>query len=289
MSQNNGILYIVATPIGNLGDFSFRAVEVLKTVDLIAAEDTRHSRHLLDHYGIDNILHSLHEYNERTKSEVMLDRLLKGESIAIISDAGTPLISDPGFTLVRLAQQAGIDIVPIPGACALIAALSASGLPTNHFIFKGFPPRNRSARKTLFQKLRDTQSTIIFYESSHRISDCLVDLQAVFPPKREIAIARELTKVHETIVRSTLADIHKLFETDPFMSKGEFVILIEGASSPDKSHQISQEQERILRILLNECSLKQAVLLTSEITGLRKKVLYQRALEVEHRGEDGNE
>ena len=281
MSRNKGILYIVATPIGNLGDFSFRAIEVLKSVDLIASEDTRHSRHLLNHYGISNALTSLHEHNELTKSETLLDRLIEGESIAIISDAGTPLISDPGFPMVRLARNSGIKIVPIPGPCALIAALSASGLPTDRFRFEGFPPRNQSARKTLFQKLLDSRETLIFYESSHRIGRCLEDLQDIFPPERKITVVRELTKTFETIVYSTMGDILQGKNTDPIILKGEFVVLVEGNSASEKNDTITLEHERILRILLKECSLKQAVRLCSEVTGVRKKSLYKRALEIE--------
>ena len=234
MSRKKGILYIVATPIGNLGDFSFRAIEVLKSVDLIASEDTRHSRHLLSHYGISNALTSLHEHNELTKSETLLARLIEGESIAIISDAGTPLISDPGFPMVRLAQDSGIKVVPRPGPCALIAALSASGLPTDRFRFEGFPPRSQTARKTLFQKLLDSRETLIFYESSHRIGRCLEDLQDIFPLERKITVARELSKTFETIVNSTIGDILQGKNTDTITHKGEFVVLVEGDSASEK-------------------------------------------------------
>ena len=282
MSRNKGILYIVATPIGNLGDFSFRAIEVLKSVDLIASEDTRHSRHLLNHYGISNTLTSLHEHNELKKSETLLDGLIQGESIAIISDAGTPLISDPGFPMVRLAQNSGIKIVPIPGPCALIAALSASGLPTDRFRFEGFLPRSRTARKTGLQKLLDSRETLIFYESSHRIGRCLEDLQDVFPPERKIAVVRELTKTFETIVYSTIGNILQGKDSDAITYKGEFVILVEGSSATKINDTITPEHERILRILLLECSLKQAVQLCSKITGVRKKPLYKRALEIEN-------
>lgn len=282
MSKTDGILYIVATPIGNLDDFSFRAVEILKSVDLIAAEDTRHSRYLLDRYGIHTVLTSLHKHNERSKSERLLNRLIQGESIAIISDAGTPLISDPGFLLVRLAQQSHINIIPLPGPCALITALSASGLPSDHFIFGGFPPRNPSARKTRFKELLRTQGTLIFYEASHRIYACISDIREFFPVQREIVIARELTKLHETIVHSTVGEIVQLMEQDPFMGKGEFVVLIEGAPPTAKREEISLEHERTLRLLLNRCSLKESVQLAYEITGVRKKALYRRALEIEH-------
>lgn len=281
MAQNKGILYIVATPIGNLDDLTFRAVSVLKSVDLIAAEDTRHSRQLLKQHGINIPLTSLHEHNEKEKSAKLLRRLAEGDSISIISDAGTPLINDPGFRLVRLAQDAGIKVVPVPGPCALIAALSACGLPTTRFIFEGFLPRGSTARKIRFQELRSSTATLIFYESCHRIVKCLQEVQAVFPEDREISIARELTKLHESIIRTTAGNLHIVMENDPFITKGEIVVLIEGASPLQPSQQISLEHEHILNTLLNEIPLKQAVQLTSKITGLRKKPLYQAALDIQ--------
>ena len=274
-----GILYLVATPIGNLADMSFRAVEVLKNVDFIAAEDTRHSRPLLDRYGIDKPLIALHEHNEDQASPRLLERLKQGESAALISDAGTPLINDPGFPLVRLAREHGVRVVPIPGACALIAAVSASGLPTDRFSFEGFPPRTGSARKTVLQGLVNDPRTLIFYESSHRTLDFLRDLSTVFPAGRAVVVARELTKLYETIVNTTAGDAAEIVAANPDMQKGEFVILIEGAA-PIKADQdqLTADQHKVLEILLEECSVKSAVALCARITGARKELAYRAAL-----------
>jgi len=215
-----GILYLVATPIGNLSDFSYRAVAVLQAVDFIACEDTRHSRNLLERYAISKPLTALHEHNEDAVSTRLLDRLEKGESMALISDSGTPLINDPGFPLVSLAVERGLLVVPIPGACALIAALSASALATDRFAFEGFPPRNTAARCVLLQSLVEQTRTLIFYESSHRIMEFVRDIARVFPAERRIVIARELTKLHESMVRGTVANAPSLVESDPHMEKG---------------------------------------------------------------------
>lgn len=274
----SGKLYVVATPIGNLGDFSFRAVDVLKEVDLIAAEDTRHVRMLLSHYGIQKPLLSLHQHNEDHASQGLVDKMLAGQRIALVSDAGTPLLSDPGLPLVRLAKQQGVDVSPIPGACALIAALSACGMPITRFTFEGFLPRTSSARKSFFQdKLKDA-STWAFYESSHRIQAALEDLAEIFPPDHEIAIAREITKLHETIVKLALAEAVSLVARDENMRKGEFVVIVAGHSQPEDDERLSDEQLRILKLLLAECSTKTAAALAAEITGQRKKLLYQAAL-----------
>jgi len=279
MSNEHGKLYVVATPIGNLADFSFRAVDTLKQVDLIAAEDTRHVRMLLQHYGISNKLTALHQHNEDKAAFGLLEKLREGQSIALVSDAGTPLLSDPGMPLVKLAKDSGFDVVPIPGACALIAALSAAGLPVTEFTFLGFLPRTASARKTLFSEKLACPTTWVFYESSHRILATLEDMAAVLPLNREIVIARELTKLYETIVKTSLADALALVANDDNMRKGEFVVIVSGAEAIDKSEQLlSDEQERILRLLLTECSIKTAVALAVDITGARKKSLYQAAL-----------
>ena len=275
-----GKLYVVATPIGNLADFSFRAVEVLKTVDLIAAEDTRHIKMLLQHYGIVNKLVSLHQYNEDKASLIILEKLREGLSIALVSDAGTPLLSDPGMPLVKMVKEAGLDVVPIPGACALIAALSASGLPVSQFSFEGFLPRTSSARKAFFSERVNSPKTWVFYESCHRILASLQDMSEVLSLDREIVIARELTKLHETIVKVSLGEALDMVSQNENMRKGEFVVIVDGAVV-DKSEQlISPEQEKVLRILLRECSIKSAVAIAVEITGVRKKVLYQAALEI---------
>ena len=281
MSSECGKLYVVATPIGNLADISFRAVEILKQVDLIAAEDTRHVKMLLQHYGITNKLVSLHQHNEDRASAGLLEKLREGLSIALVSDAGTPLLSDPGMPLVKMVKDAGVDVVPIPGACALIAALSAAGLPVTQFTFEGFSPRTSSARKTFFSERLMCPTTWVFYESSHRILASLKDMAEVLPLDRQIVIARELTKLHETIVKTSLSNALKLVEEDGNMRKGEFVVIVDGATIDKKEQVITLEQQKILSVLLQECSIKTAVAMAVEITGVRKKLLYQAALDME--------
>jgi 16S rRNA (cytidine1402-2'-O)-methyltransferase len=273
-----GKLYVVATPIGNLADMTFRAVEVLKTVDLIAAEDTRHVKMLLQHYGITNKLVSLHQYNEDKASSVLLEKLRAGQFIALVSDAGTPLLSDPGMPLVKMVKDAGLDVVPIPGACALIAALSAAGLPVTQFSFEGFLPRTSSARKTFFSERVMAPKTWIFYESCHRILASLQDMAEVLPLDRQIVIARELTKLHETIVKTSLRSALELVEQNNNMRKGEFVVIVDGAVADKNEQIITPEQKKLLQVLLQECSIKTAVAMAVEITGARKKLLYQVAL-----------
>ena len=279
MSETNSKLYIVATPIGNLSDFSFRAVEILKSVDLIAAEDTRHARLLLQHYGIDTRLVSVHDHNEARVAPQLIKQIQEGLNIALISDAGTPLLSDPGMPLVRLAKQSGVVVSPIPGPSAVIAALSASGLPVNQFTFEGFAPRTATARRSWFQERLTNSSTWVFYESSHRILASMIDLAAIFPANRLICIARELTKLHETIVKATVEEMVTLLQTDKNMLKGEFVVIVAGATREDSNDEVEQ-QLRILKILLKECSLKTAVSLAVEITGAKRKQLYQMALDL---------
>ena len=275
----NGLLYLVATPIGNLGDLSFRAVEVLKAVDLIACEDSRHSRPLLDHYGIDRPLLSLHEHNEDERSKTLVDRLLKGETMALISDAGSPLINDPGYPLVKRARAEGVKVRPVPGPCALVAALSASGLPSHRFAFEGFPPRKKAARTAFFEALEQDPRTLIFYESSHRIAECLDDLADAFKGERRVVIARELTKRFETIIETTVSDAPDLVRSQEGMQRGEFVLIVEGFSVPANTP-VSEEQRRVLQILLKEHTLKSAVALTLEITGGQKDLIYREALKL---------
>ncbi|MFZ2170907.1 MAG: 16S rRNA (cytidine(1402)-2'-O)-methyltransferase [Methylococcaceae bacterium] len=281
MSAEYGKLYVVATPIGNLADISFRGVEILKQVDLIAAEDTRHVKMLLQHYGITNKLVSLHQHNEEKASSVLLEKLRAGQSIALVSDAGTPLLSDPGMPLVKMVKDAGLDVVPIPGACALIAALSAAGLPVSQFSFDGFVPRTSSARKAFYYERLMRPFTWVFYESSHRILASLQDMAEIIPLDRQIVIARELTKLHETIVKTSLANALELVEQNDNMRKGEFVVIVDGAVVDKKEQTMTTEQKKILSVLLRECSIKTAVAMAVEITGLRKKVLYQAALEMD--------
>jgi 16S rRNA (cytidine1402-2'-O)-methyltransferase len=285
MSNQYGKLYVVATPIGNLADISFRAVETLKHVDLIAAEDTRHVNKLLQHYGISNKIVSFHQHNEEKSAEKILEKLRAGLSIALVSDAGTPLISDPGMPLVRKIKDAGLTVIPIPGACALIAALSAAGLPVTQFSFEGFLPRTSSARKAFFTEKLNVSTTWVFYESSHRIVAALQDMATILPPDRQIVIARELTKLHETIVNTTLSEAVDLVARDDNMRKGEFVVIVDGAAKVSKGDNgISAEEIRILAVLMRECSTKTAVEMAVEITGARKKLLYQAALDLEKDG-----
>lgn len=274
-----GILYLVATPIGNLDDFSRRAIDALRSVDLIAAEDTRRSSALLSHHRIGTEMVALYEHNEGRASDRVLHRLLAGQSAALISDAGTPLISDPGLPLVRKAREQGIRVVPIPGPCAAIVALSASGLAVDRFAFEGFPPRTSVQRRRLFESLRNDRRTLIFYESCHRIRDTVSDLASAFEDTRRLVIARELTKLHETIVDIQLSRAMQLFD-DVNMHKGEFVLLVEGAPEPPSDQTLTAEQERILKVLLTQCSVKSASGLAAKITGARREMLYRRALEL---------
>lgn len=280
MPTQYGTLYIVATPIGNLADFSLRAIKTLQEVDLICTEDTRHARTLLQHHGITTHCTALHQHNEEQAAQGLIEKIQQGISIAIISDAGTPLISDPGMPLVVLAQASGISVSPIPGPCAVIAALSASGLPVTPFTFLGFLPRTSAARQAVFKEQKNRTDTWVFYESCHRINHCIKDLACVLPLEREIVIAREITKLHETIVKTTIQDMLALMEQDSNMLRGEFVVIISGATIEKKPDTLTGQQLKTLKVLLTECSIKTAVALTVEITGARKKTLYQTALEL---------
>jgi len=272
-----GVLYIVATPIGNLGDMSPRAVEVLQQADVIAAEDTRHSAGLLRHFAINSPMFALHEHNERQKSAALLQRLTAGESIALISDAGTPLISDPGYVVVREAQQAGIRVVPVPGPSALITALSASGLPTDRFCFEGFLPAKGGARRKYLESLHEEERTMAFYESPHRILDSLTDMVAVFGSEREAVLARELTKTFETIRHAPLGEMLEWVRGDSNQQKGEFVVLLHGAVVSAAG--LDAEACRIADLLAEELPHKQAAALAARISGEKKNALYQYLLE----------
>ena len=274
MSNAAGRLYIVATPIGNLGDITTRAVEVLRTVDRVIAEDTRHSGRLLAHLGIERPLLSLHEHNEAVAAQRVLDHLQAGESLALVCDAGTPLISDPGFALVRRCRELGIEVVPVPGASALLAALSVSGLPTDRFRFEGFLPRRREARLARLEALREETVTLVFYESSHRILEMLNDLVAVFAAQRNAVLARELTKLHETVISAPLGELLERVRVDENQRRGEFVVLVAGVDAAVQP----MDTDRLLSILLDELPLSQAVALASRISGEKKNQLYQRAL-----------
>ncbi len=275
--NHSGTLYIVATPIGNLQDMGLRAVEILKTVDCIAAEDTRHSLPLLKHFSINTPAISLHEHNERERGVKLLERLQQGESIALISDAGTPLISDPGYFLVREAKELGIRVVPIPGPSAVIAALSASGLATDRFVFEGFLPAKTKLRIERLEALRAEPRTMIFYEAPHRILELLEDMQKVFGQTRRAVIARELTKMFETIQSGILSELTAWVNADANQQRGEIVVLVEGEKEL-VSEGKKMAGHHILTILLEELPLKQAVELAAKITGERKNTLYQQAL-----------
>ncbi len=271
-------LYIVATPIGNLADITARAVEILGEVNLIAAEDTRHSKKLLQHLGIDTRLVALHEHNERDASTGLVEKIQQGQAIALISDAGTPLISDPGFHLVRTAREAGIKVIPVPGVSAAICALSVAGLPTDRFVFEGFLPAKQTARRHRLEALSAETRTLIFYESSHRIVKSLLDMQEIYGSEREAVVARELTKTFETIQDGTLGELVEWINTDANQQRGEFVVLVKGKPQPE-SDQLTPEAEHVLHSLLEELSVKQASKLASKITGISKRVLYECALQ----------
>ncbi len=277
MSIEQGKLYVVATPIGNLDDLSFRAVTVLKQVDLIAAEDTRHIQALLKHFAIRSSLVSFHQHNEEKITLSLIEKIRSGCSVALVSDAGTPLISDPGLPLVRAARCAGLTVVPIPGACAAITALSVSGLPVNRFIFEGFLPRTPVARRTFLEQRKYSPVTWVVYESCHRISDTVKDMAGILPEGRQVVIARELTKLYETIVSGTARQLLAAIEAEQNMRKGEFVLIVD-AHKEKKQHVVTDEQQKVLALLLSHCSVKTAVTLTQEIAGGRKKALYQMAL-----------
>lgn len=276
-----GQLFVVATPIGNLADFSNRAISTLQEVDVIAAEDTRHSKPLLQHFGIQTHLLSLHEHNEQQRSELLLQRLQNGESVALISDAGTPLISDPGYRLVSLVRSAGIKVVPIPGSCALIAALSASGIASDKFRFEGFLPPKSGARKQQLSSLKHEEHSLIFYESPRRLLDTLQDCVDAFGAERRACLARELTKIHETIETRPLAELRDWVKADLNQQRGECVLLIEGAESAKSTDE--QEVMRILGFLLEELPVKKAATIAAAITGGKKNDAYQLALKLQQK------
>jgi len=274
--SNRGRLYVVATPIGNLDDLSVRAQKTLAEVDCIAVEDTRHSAQMLSRFGIQKPLISVHEHNERDRSAGLVDRLRGGEAIALISDAGTPLISDPGFILVRAAREAGITVSPIPGPSAAIAALSVAGLPSDRFFFEGFLPHKTGARQKRLHELAGETATLIFYESPHRIEGALADMAAIFGEGRQATLARELTKIHETIIDGSLELLARIVTDDPNQRRGEIVLVVAG-HSPDVLG-MTPEAERVLKLLLQELPVKKAARLASEVTGVSRNLLYDLAL-----------
>lgn len=283
MSIDPGILYVVATPIGNLEDISYRAVSVLRQVDLIAAEDTRHSSRLLNHYGIDTARISLHEHNEKQRSQGIVARLENGKSVALISDAGTPLISDPGYRLVAAARTAGLRVSPVPGACAAIAALSSGGLPTDRFVFEGFLPAKEITRRSRLKVLAEENRTLVFYESSHRILRTLQDLITCFGENRPAVIARELTKTFETLKSAGLKALGQWLREDSNRQRGEFVLLVKGVEIAPQNNS-TREIERLLRLLLDELPLNAAVRVAAKITAEKKNRIYNLALAMKKGG-----
>jgi len=277
VSNHPGVLYVVATPIGNLEDLSPRAVRVLREVDLVAAEDTRHTRALLSHFGVSTALMALHDHNERRVLEGLLGRLAQGDSVALVSDAGTPLISDPGFPLVRAARERGVRVCPVPGPSALLCALSAAGLPTDRFVFEGFLPRTADKRRARLEELAAESRTLVFYESSHRVLATLRDLAGQFGPGRPAVLARELTKLHETLVLASLGELEALVETDEDQRRGEIVLVVGGAEAVDPVSRAA-DVRRVLRVLAEELPLRQACALAARITGESKNDLYRLAL-----------
>lgn len=277
-----GTLYIIATPIGNQEDISKRALKILASVDLILAEDTRHSLPLLNALGIKNQLRSFHAHNETDKSSQIIDLLLKGQSIALISDAGTPLISDPGYPLVKLARQNDIPVTPIPGACALITALSAAGVPCDSFVFLGFLPAKQQARQNKLNEVKNTPYTLVFYESTHRILDCIDDLAFCYGEECELVLAKELTKTFERFISGTTQEVKAWLESEAAHCKGEFVLII----PPRPVAHSSSEHEHLLSILLAELPLKQAVALACKLTQAHKNELYELALHLKNKATD---
>lgn len=276
-ANSGGTLYVVATPIGNLDDMVPRAIQTLQTVAVIAAEDTRHSARLLAHFDIKTPAVAYHDHSDEHRTEQLIARLLAGEDVALISDAGTPLVSDPGYRLVRKAREQGIRVAPIPGACAMIAALSAAGLPSDRFAFEGFLPAKQVARTSQLEALVNDTRTLIFYEAPHRILETLQDMLTVFGAEREVVMAREVTKTFETIKGDKVAAMVDWVAADANQQRGEIVLLVHGATKPENA-EISAEQERVMRVLLEELPVKQAAAIGAKITGLKKNFLYDWAL-----------
>lgn len=278
MNNLSATLYIVATPIGNLQDISQRALQILQQVDLIAAEDTRHTGLLLSHYGIKKSFFALHDHNEQQKADLLLQKLQQGLNIALVSDAGTPLISDPGFHLVRKCRQAGINIVPIPGACAAITALCAAGIASDRFCFEGFLPAKSKARCDKLKNLAQEDRTLIFYESTHRILASLQDMQTIFGADRYVVLARELTKTWETIHGDKLTQLITWLQQDANRTKGEMVVIVEGYQQPQQT-EFATQAIQALKLISQELPLKKAAAIVAELYGYKKNALYQYGLE----------
>lgn len=278
MSIEPGTLYVVATPIGNLDDMTPRALDVLRIAARIAAEDTRRTGSLLRHFGIDTPLQALHEHNERQVVPDLVRRLQSGESIALVSDAGTPLVSDPGYHLTRAAHAAGLRVSPIPGASAVMAALSAAGLASDRFLFVGFLPAKAGQRHNALKALQQERATLIFFEAPHRIAESLQAMADVFGADRTAALGRELTKTFETVRQLPLGELATFVANDPDQQRGEAVILVEGAPAAEEDG-LDADAQRIALLLADELPVKQAAALTARITGAKKNAVYQWLLE----------
>lgn len=277
MTDNSGTLYVVATPIGNLGDLSPRAREILSEVNVIAAEDTRHTGQLLKTFGIRTPMVSLHEHNEAQRAQALIDRLVAGESIALVSDAGTPLISDPGYDLVGAVRARGLRVIAVPGPCAAIAALSIAGLPTDRFTFEGFLPAKSTARRAMLESLLREQRTMVFYETPHRLGETLADMTEIFGGERSCAVSREITKQFETTYVGSLAELRSRSETDADMSRGEIVLVVAGdRTQRDKA--VAFDSEQLLRALLEELSPSQAAKVAAKLTGEKRSDLYEKSM-----------
>jgi 16S rRNA (cytidine1402-2'-O)-methyltransferase len=276
----SGTLYVVATPIGNLDDLAPRARQTLGTVDRIAAEDTRHTGRLLTHIGVKTPQTALHEFNESAAAKGLVDALLAGESIALVSDAGTPLLSDPGFRLVRAAHDAGVRVVPIPGPSAVVAALSVAGLATDRFCFEGFLPAKSAGRRRRLEALRDESRTLVFFEAVHRVAETLEEMAAVFGPVREATLARELTKLHEEVKRAALGELAAMARDGSLTMKGEFVIVVAGAAVDPAG---SVDADTLLKELVAVLPGKQAAAIVARVTGESRNAVYQRMLELKER------
>jgi 16S rRNA (cytidine1402-2'-O)-methyltransferase len=283
MSDRAGTLFVVATPIGNLSDLSPRVRTVLENADLVLAEDTRHTGALLRHLALDKPLRSLHEHNEADRVDGLLERLRNGEQIALLCDAGTPLVSDPGYRLLAAVRASGLTATPVPGPCAAIAALCVSGLATDRFAFEGFLPQRRSARRARLQALRDEPRTLIIYEAGRRVTASLEDMAEALGPQRRATLARELTKLFEEITHGTLQSLAEHTRTEARSTRGELVLVVEGA--PVRSSGPSWDAERVLRLLLEELPLKQATTLAAKLTDVPRNELYRRALSMRGEGE----
>ena len=273
-----GTLYIVATPIGNLGDITQRALDTLQQVDKVCAEDTRNTRKLLTHFGIQANLKAIHDHNEQHKIDQLRGWLDRGENIALVSDAGTPLISDPGYHLVNILGGEGYQVVPIPGASAIIAALSVAGLPTDRFTFEGFLPAKTVGRNKALTQNKKENRTQVYYESSHRIIPTISAMLEIFGENRKVVLARELTKMYEQIFRGKLLDLQAWISADPMHQKGEFVLIVEGAPVEENSDAVNCSSDELLVTLLEELPVKQAAGIAAKITGKKKNELYKQAM-----------